>query len=48
MKTKKLGVGISEESHTILTDYQKEKGLSTLDDALDTFLKEKGGEEKKG
>ena len=47
METKKLGVGISKEAHNILTAYQKEKGLSTLDDAVDTFLKEKGGKKKR-
>ena len=40
---KKVGVVISEEAHTILMDYKKARGFRLLDDALDSFLIEKGG-----
>ena len=43
---RKVGVVISDEAHTILTDYKKEKGFRLMDDALDALLKEKGGEKK--
>lgn len=40
---KKVGVVISDEAHTILTNYKKARGFRLLDDAVDAFLKEKGG-----
>lgn len=38
---KKMLVVISDEAHTILKEYRDREGFGNLDDALDSFLKEK-------
>ena len=43
---KKMLVVISDEAHTILKEYRDREGFGNLDDALDSFLKEKERKEK--
>jgi len=41
MKIIRMEISITEGALSVLRGYQKEKGLSTLSEALDVFIKEK-------